>query len=79
MLEQSEGPRKAKGALDNLAFPELVIVAVAIGLFVLWLMGVIKLFQKNQTVLGWIAVAGIIVPPIGLVGFSGWFVGPRTE
>lgn len=47
---------------------------VIVGLLIFWAMGVIKLFQKDRTVLAWIAVAGIIFPPIGLVGFAGWFV-----
>ena len=63
----------------NLALPELLIIGTVIGLIVLWVIGVIKLFQKNQTMLAWIAIAGIIIPFVGLVGYSGWFVQQRSH
>jgi len=63
----------------NLGGPELLIIAVVVGLFVLWIMGVMKLFQKGHTTLGWIAVVGIIVPFVGIVGFAGWFVQERSN
>jgi hypothetical protein len=63
----------------NLALPELLIIGTVIGLIALWAIGVIKLFQKNQTILAWIAIVGIIIPIVGLVGYSGWFVQERSH
>ncbi|MCJ7779519.1 MAG: hypothetical protein MUQ27_01710 [Acidimicrobiia bacterium] len=65
--------------MSNLGGPELFIVAVSVGLLVLWIMGVVKLFQKGHTSLGWVAVVGIIIPVIALVGFAGWFVQDRSH
>lgn len=64
--------------MSNLGGPELMIVAVCVGLLVLWIIGVVKLFQKGYPSLGWVAVVGIIVPVIALVGFAGWFVRDRS-
>jgi hypothetical protein len=39
----------------------------------------VKLFHKNQRVLAWIAIVGIIVPIVALVGYAGWFVDPKAD
>jgi len=71
--------------LRNVGGPEIVILVIGLGLvaglvalLVLWVMGIVKLFQKNQTTLAWIALAGIVIPLVGLVGFAGWFVEDRS-
>jgi hypothetical protein len=64
--------------IPNLGVTELAIIVVTIALFALWLAGVVKLFQKNHMALGIIALVGILIPPLGLVGYSGWFVGDRS-
>lgn len=58
---------------------ELAIIVIALGLLTLWVMGVVKLLHKNQTVLGWIAIAGIIDPLVSLIGFAGWFVDEKQS
>ncbi|MGB5169413.1 MAG: hypothetical protein WBN35_05935 [Acidimicrobiia bacterium] len=63
----------------NLGLPEIGIAAIGIGLLVTWVLGVMKLFQKNYTTLGWVAIVGIIVPIIALVGYAGWFVEDRSS
>lgn len=63
----------------NLALPEILVGLIAIGLLVLWIMGVVKLFQKNHQVLGWIVIVGIIFPIIALVGYAGWFISPKPD
>jgi hypothetical protein len=63
----------------NLGLPEIGIAAIGIGLLVTWVLGVRKLFQKNYTTLGWVAIVGIIVPIIALVGYAGWFVEDRSS
>jgi cytochrome bd-type quinol oxidase subunit 1 len=63
----------------NLALPEILIGAIIVGLLVSWIMGVVKLFHKNQRVLAWIAIVGIIVPIVALVGYAGWFVDPKAD
>jgi hypothetical protein len=63
----------------NLGLPEILVGLIGIGLLMLWIMGVVKLFQKNQQVLGWVAIAGIIVPIIALVGYAGWFVSSKAD
>jgi hypothetical protein len=50
---------------------------VLLGFAVLWVMGVVRLFQKGYSGLGWVAIVGIIIPVIALVGFAGWFVQDR--
>ena len=63
----------------NLGLPEIGIAAIGIGLLVTWVLGVMKLFQKNYITLGWVAIVGIIVPIIALVGYAGWFVEDRSS
>ncbi len=63
----------------NLALPEPVVAAIAIGLLVLWVIGVAKLFQKNHTTLAWIAIVGVIIPFVALVGYMGWFIQERSR
>ena len=73
--------RSEEKPVENIGASELIIVVFVLllpVLIVLWLIGVIKLFQKNQTTLGWIAVAGIIVPFIGFVAYAGYFVEDRS-
>ncbi len=65
--------------IGNLALPELVLAAVAIGLLVLWVIGVTKLFQKNHTTLAWIAIVGVIIRFVALVGYAGWFIQERSR
>ncbi len=65
--------------MSNLGFPELVIAVIIIGLVVIWIMGVMKLFQKDHRTLGWVAIVGIIIPIIALVGYAGWFVEDRSR
>jgi multisubunit Na+/H+ antiporter MnhB subunit len=65
--------------VPNLGLPELLVGAIAIGLLVLWVLGVTKLFQKNHPTLAWVAIVGVILPPLGLVGYSGWFVQERVD
>ncbi len=62
----------------NLTSPELMVAALAIGMLVLWVLGVVKLFQKRHTTLAWVAIVGIIVPFVALVGYAGWFVADRS-
>jgi hypothetical protein len=45
----------------------------------IWIVGVVKLFQKRRRVLAWISLAGIIIPFILPVGFIGWFIRPNPQ
>ena len=45
----------------------------------LWIVGVVKLFQKRRRVLAWISLAGIIIPFILPIGFVGWFIRPNPQ
>ncbi len=74
-----ECPIHERDGIVNLALPEILIGAIIVGLLVLWIMGVVKLFQKNQRVLACIAIVGIIVPIVALVGYAGWFVDPKAD
>ncbi len=62
----------------NLGLPEIGIAVIGVVLIVAWVMGVMKLFQKNHTTLGWVAIVGIIIPIVALVGYAGWFVDDRS-
>jgi hypothetical protein len=62
----------------NLSPPEIGIAAIGIALIVTWVLGVVKLFQKNHATLGWVAIVGIIIPIVALVGYAGWFVEDRS-
>lgn len=63
----------------NLAGPEVLVGLVSIGLLVLWIMGVAKLFRKGHRTLGWVAIVGLLVPIIALVGYAGWFIQPKAD
>jgi cytochrome bd-type quinol oxidase subunit 1 len=65
--------------MGNIGAPEIVIGIIGFGLLVLWVMGVLKLFQKDHRTLGWVAIVGIIIPILALVGYAGWFVDDRSS
>ena len=52
-----------------------LILAVLLGI---WLIGVIKLFQKQRRILAWIALSGLIIPFVAPIGFLGWFLRPNS-
>ncbi len=57
----------------------MVFLGVLIVLFAAWVVGTVKLFQKGRRTLGFIALAGILVPIVALVGYAGWFVQPVDQ
>jgi hypothetical protein len=44
-----------------------------------WIVGIVKLFQKRRRILGWIALAGLIIPFLAPIGFFGWFIKPNPQ
>ena len=52
-------------------------VLITLGAF--WIVGIVKLFQKGRTTLGYLAMAGILIPIIAPVGFAGWWIKPVDE
>jgi hypothetical protein len=61
----------------NLSAIEEVLAIALLGLVVIWVWGVVKLFQKNHRTLGWVALAGLILPPLMLVGYARWFASTK--
>ncbi len=57
----------------------VVFLGILIVFVAAWVGGVVKLFQKGRRTLGFIAIAGILIPVVALVGFAGWFVQPVDE
>ncbi len=57
----------------------VVFFVVLVALFAAWVVGVVKLFQKGRRTLGFVAVAGVLIPIVALVGFAGWFVEPVDQ
>lgn len=44
-----------------------------------WIVGVVRLFQKRRLILGLLALGGIIVPFILPVGLVGWVIPPNRN
>jgi hypothetical protein len=44
-----------------------------------WIVGIVRLFQKRRRILGWIALAGLIIPFLAPIGFFGWFIKPNPQ
>jgi hypothetical protein len=44
-----------------------------------WIVGVVRLFQKRRHILGWIALAGLVIPFLAPIGFAGFFVKPNPQ
>ena len=57
----------------------MVFFVVLVALFAAWVVGVVKLFQKGWRTLGYISLAGIVIPIVAPVGYAGWFVKPVDE
>ncbi len=54
----------------------MVFFVVLVVLFAAWVAGVVQLFQKGRRTLGFISLAGIVIPIVMVVGYAGWFVKP---
>ncbi len=52
---------------------------IQVELFVAWVAGVVKLFEKGWRMLAFISLAGIVIPIVIVVGYAGWFVKPVDE
>ena len=57
----------------------MVFFMVLVALFAAWVAGVVKLFRKGRRTLAIIALAGIVIPIVALVGYAGWFVEPVDQ
>ena len=57
----------------------MVFFAVVVALFVAWVVGVVKLFEKGWRTLAFISLAGFVIPIVIVVGYAGWFVKPVDE
>jgi hypothetical protein len=44
-----------------------------------WIVGIVRLFQKHRRILAWIALAGLIIPFLAPIGFLGWFIKPNPQ
>jgi len=64
--------------MSSFGMPEILNIAVFVGVLVLWSMVVINLSRKGYPKLARVAIIGIIVMPIAIVGFAGWFVHDRS-
>ncbi len=56
--------------------PEILLF-VFLPLMILWVIGVVRLFRNGHQTLGIVALIGMVVPLLGLVGYAGWFLGPK--
>ncbi len=54
----------------------VVFFVVLVALLAAWVAGVVQLFQKGRRILGFISLAGIVIPIVMIVGYVGWFVKP---
>lgn len=70
---------QGKTSHNTIVEAQVVLFALLIALFVAWVMGIAKLFKKGRRTLGYIALAGILIPLIGLVGYAGWWIKPIDE
>lgn len=52
---------------------------VLVALVAAWAAGIVKLFRKGRRTLGFIALAGILIPILVVVGYAGWFVKPVDQ
>jgi len=64
--------------MSSFGMPEILKIAVSVGVLVLWIVGVIKLSRKGYPKLARVAIIGIIVMPVASVGYVGWFVHDRS-
>jgi hypothetical protein len=44
-----------------------------------WIVCIVRLFEKRHRILGWIALAGVIIPLLAPIGFLGWFIKPNPQ
>lgn len=65
--------------MKNLTSVEILLALFGISVFVLWILGVLRLFRKGYPGWAWVAIVGIIFPVVALVGFAGWFMDERIE
>jgi hypothetical protein len=62
----------------NVGLAELLLIGIAALFLVLWVMGVAKLFAKGRDLMGAVAIVGLLLPPVALIGYAGWFVEDRS-
>ncbi len=44
-----------------------------------WIVGVVRLFQKQRRILAWIALSGVIIPFLAPVALIGWYIKPNPQ
>ncbi len=56
----------------------MVVLLLAV-ILAAWIVGIVRLFQKRRRILGWVALAGVIIPFLAPIGFIGWFIKPNPQ